>query len=241
VNARDAMPKGGVIAISAQNRPDLRLRELHGDYVCVSVTDSGTGMTEEVKARVFEPFFTTKEVGKGSGLGLAQVYGFVKQSRGSVAIDTEVGRGTTVTVYLPRATQPPSDETVDAVDVPALQEGEPAGSVLLVEDNDEVAALVTDMLRQLGYEVMRAATARAALGALENERRVDLVFSDIMMPGPMDGIDLAREIRARRRELPVLLTSGFTDANLRRADAEGLRILPKPYTLDDLRAALLSM
>lgn len=241
VNARDAMPHGGTIAISAVNRPGMQQGELQGDYVCLAISDSGTGMTEDVKARVFEPFFTTKEVGKGSGLGLAQVYGFVKQSRGSVEISTEVGCGTTVRVLLPRATQMPSHETGNLIDLHMRREADSAGSILLVEDNDEVAALVTDMLRQLGYEVMRVANANAALGALENDRAVDVVFSDIMMPGTMDGIDLALEIRARRRELPVLLTSGFAEANLRRAETEGLRILSKPYTLDDLGNALLSV
>ena len=150
-------------------------------------------------ARVFEPFFTTKEIGKGSGLGLAQVYGFAQQSGGTVQIDTEVGRGTTSRLPAAlardcrRPTQRPSGRA------PRRPSRRPRhGHVLLVEDDDEVAALVGEMLDQLGYEVMRAASAAAALGALANGRRVDVVFSDIMMPGGMNGVELAREIRRRR-------------------------------------------
>ncbi len=196
-------------------------------------------MTPEVRTRVFEPFFTTKDIGKGSGLGLAQVHGFATQSGGGVQIDSEVGRGTTISLYLPRTEKQPAADQHHLVDLHVeRQHPEGAGCVLLVEDDDEVAELVAQMLQQLGYEVTRAASAAAALGALANGRQVDVVFSDIMMPGGMNGVELAREIRARRGGLPVLLTSGYAEAAKRDAEAEGVRILPKPYRLDELAAAL---
>jgi CheY-like chemotaxis protein len=239
VNARDAMPKGGMITVRAKNAPAVSEGELHGDFVCLSVEDNGTGMPADVKERVFEPFFTTKDIGRGSGLGLAQVYGFATQSGGTVRIDTELGRGTTFTLYLPRSTRMPAPEERPIVDL-HIERRPPgsAGSVLLVEDDDEVASLVGEMLDQLGYEVTRAASAAAALGALANGRHVDIVFSDIMMPGAMNGVDLAREIRRRRADLSILLTSGYAEAACDDAAAEGVRILPKPYQIDDLAKAL---
>jgi len=239
VNARDAMPNGGNITVRAENVRALKDSDLDGDYVRLSIVDTGTGMPPEVQARVFEPFYTTKDIGKGSGLGLAQVHGFATQSKGAVRINSQVGRGTSVTLYLPRSDKKPSADQHHFVDphVERPREGA-AGYVLLVEDDDEVATLVSEMLDQLGYQVTRAASAAAALGALANGRQVDIVFSDIMMPGGMDGVQLAREIRTRRREIPVLLTSGYAEAARREAEAAGVRILPKPYRLDELSAAL---
>jgi signal transduction histidine kinase/ActR/RegA family two-component response regulator len=238
VNARDAMPSGGTITIRARN-VSLGDGGQRGEFVRLSVIDSGVGMTPEVKAHVFEPFFTTKEVGKGTGLGLAQVYGFVKQSQGSVEIESEVGQGTTVSILLPRSMQAPVAVQHQTKYVHAETS---AGFVLLVEDSDEVAALVKEMILELGYQVTRVASARAALGALANDRRIDLVFSDIMMPGDMDGLHLAREIKKRRPDLPVILTSGHAEPSLAEARTAGLRVLPKPYTLEQLdqsmRAAL---
>ena len=242
VNARDAMPRGGTITIGAANVTASDEGELRGDYVRLSIADTGTGMSDEVKAHLFEPFFTTKDVGKGSGLGLAQVYGFAKQSGGAVHIDSELGRGTCVTLMLPRSQAQPRVERHPRLELDARRARRTVnGSVLLVEDNDEVAALVAGMLDELGYDVTRVASASAALGALANEREVDLVFSDIMMPGDMDGVDLAREIRARRANLPVLLTSGYAEAARDRAEQEGLSVLAKPYRLTDLAAALQRM
>jgi len=239
VNARDAMPTGGTIVVRAENAPAFSDGDLAGNFVRLSVADTGVGMPPEVKERAFEPFFTTKEVGRGSGLGLAQVYGFAKQSGGAVRIDTEVGKGTTITLFLPRSRKTPKLDERHLVDLHVeRQPAASAGSVLLVEDDDEVAALVAQMLDQLGYEVTRAASATAALGALANGRRVDLVFSDIMMPGDLNGVDLAREVRKRRSGLPVLLTSGYAAAAERDAHALGVKILPKPYKIDDLAAAL---
>ena len=239
VNARDAMPGGGTITIGARNCEAFPDDGLQGDFVCLWVADTGTGMSPEVQARVFEPFYTTKEIGKGSGLGLAQVHGFVNQSNGGVRIRSEAGHGATICLYLPRSDKTPRVEPHPG-DPPLAAQGDQrdAGLVLLVEDDDEVAKLATEMLDQLGFGVVRAASAAAALGALANGRSVSLVFSDIMMPGGMNGVELAREIKNRRGELPVLLTSGYAEAARPEAEALGIHILPKPYGMNDLSAAL---
>jgi signal transduction histidine kinase len=237
VNARDAMPNGGTIVIRCENVADGSEVDLKGDHVRVSVIDTGTGMTPEIQARAFEPFYTTKDVGKGSGLGLAQVYGFATQACGTVRIQSQPGRGTSISIYLPRSDKAPARALEHHP--PFTQAPEPkAGRILLVEDDDEVAALVGEMLNQLGYGVTRAATATAALGALANGRPVDIVFSDIMMPGGMNGVELAVEIKKRRAGLPVLLTSGYAAAVASEADKAGVHILPKPYRIDELSAAL---
>ncbi|MET0808252.1 MAG: ATP-binding protein [Pseudoxanthomonas sp.] len=234
VNARDAMDGGGVITVRGEN-----VANRHGkDFVSLAVSDTGSGMSEEVKEHVFEPFFTTKDVGKGSGLGLAQVYGFAQQSGGTVELDSELGRGTTITLLLPRSHNP-----MPGVQAPGLPIGDvvpmhSSGCVLLVEDDSEVAALVHDMLRDLGYDVISASSAAAALGALANERQIDLVFSDIMMPGGTSGIELAREVRVRRPGLPILLTSGFAERSRNDALALNIPVLAKPYGLEDLRHAI---
>ncbi|KQT21282.1 MULTISPECIES: ATP-binding protein [unclassified Bradyrhizobium] len=238
VNARDAMPNGGTIVVRGENLPDLNEDQISGDYVRLSVIDTGVGMPPEILSRVFEPFFTTKDVGKGSGLGLAQVHGFARQSRGTVRIRSEVGRGTSIELYLPRSFDAPSSERhlIDLTRVRPKKSNQ--GQVLLVEDDDEVAALVSEMLGQLGYEVTRASSAAAALGALADGRRIDLIFSDIMMPGGMNGVELAREIKNRRSDIPILLTSGYAEASVSDAESAGIEILPKPYHIDELAAAL---
>jgi CheY-like chemotaxis protein len=239
VNARDAMPSGGVITIRARNAPAVHDGELSGDFVVVTVEDTGTGMSAEVLTHVFEPFFTTKEIGEGSGLGLPQVYGFVQQSGGAVRVASTVGYGTTVTLFLPRTQESPAylesgaAKTVGGGGLPAS-----VGTVLLVEDDDEVATLVTEMLQELGYRVTRVASAESALGALANERQVDLVLSDIMMPGAMNGLGLVREVRLRRPGLPVLLMSGHAGAVIDNAQDENIGVLRKPYDINDLDAAL---
>ena len=239
VNARDAMPTGGTIRIQAENRASVGEGELSGDYVRVSVIDTGMGMTPDVKDHAFEPFFTTKAVGKGSGLGLAQVYGFAKQSGGSVQIHTAVGQGTSVMLMLPRSPSRPLDPPrPSATDAVLQAHRRTAGSVLLVEDNDDVAVLVSEMLQELGYKVERAANALAALQTLTEGTLIDVVFSDIMMPGEMDGVELGRQIRLRQTNVPVLLTSGYAHGAVQRAEREGFRVLPKPYDLPALAAAL---
>jgi signal transduction histidine kinase/ActR/RegA family two-component response regulator len=237
VNARDAMPSGGTIEIRAENFVDLNDGDLRGDYVCLSITDSGTGMTPEVQARVFEPFFTTKDVGKGSGLGLAQAYGFARQSGGTAQIISAWGEGTTVRLLLPRSHKA-VETPADPYPSPAPERAQADFHVLLVEDDNEVAALTMEMLIQLGYEVTRAASPAAALGALADGRSIDVVFSDIMMPGGMNGVQLAREIRIRRADLPVVLTTGYLGGEAGGAEAEGILLLHKPYRIEDLGTAL---
>jgi signal transduction histidine kinase len=241
VNARDAMPAGGTIIIRGENLPGFADADLAGDVVRLSIIDSGTGMSPDVAERVFEPFFTTKDVGKGSGLGLAQVYGFARQSGGTVRIETALGRGTTIALLLPRSRQALSPQAAPAAAIAERAAAESLGHVLMVEDDDEVAALVAEMLVQIGFSVTRAASAAAALGALADGRAVDLVFSDVMMPGGMNGVQLAREVRRRRPGLPVLLTSAYAAAARQEAERDGILLLPKPYRIEALAAAARSL
>lgn len=229
VNARDAMPEGGALTIGAQNVPG---GERGHDVVCITVADTGTGMSEAVSSRVFEPFFTTKDVGRGTGLGLSQVYGFIQSSGGQISVASTEGIGTTFTICLPRTDKPP----VDAASKPAAARGSPSraeGRLLLVEDDDAVAAGVGHMLRDLGFTYVRAASAADALSMLETRGRFDLVLSDMLMPGGMNGLALGEEIRRRFSSLPVILTTGFSEAA---ADAERakFKLLAKPYTIQEL-------
>jgi PAS domain S-box-containing protein len=240
LNARDALPGGGVITIAVEN---CRAQgDDHQPVECVqlSVTDTGIGMTPDVLARAFEPFFTTKDVSKGSGLGLPQVYGFAQQSGGRVTIDSEVGVGTIVTVTLPRSHAapallpgPPEPASTSASRSDAARRGH----VLLVEDDKEVSALTRELLSTIGFSVTHVASADAALGALANGRSIDLVLSDIMMPGGVDGLQLAREIKRRHPDLPVLLTTGFVEAAADMHDGE-FELLLKPYSAETLARAL---
>jgi signal transduction histidine kinase/ActR/RegA family two-component response regulator len=235
VNARDAMPNGGLIRIAAINRPAPEPGA--ADLVELSISDNGEGMTAETVQRVFEPFFTTKEVGRGTGLGLSQVYGFAQASGGDVHIDSRPGAGATVTLALPRSAKAlPASRGAGAVR-PARGDG----VILLVEDDDAVAGAVAAMLQELGYGVVRAASAAAALETLEHRQDFRLVFSDMVMPGEMDGGQLAAEIGRRRPGLPVVLTTGFSAAAAQAA-ADGLRLVLKPYKIDvlahELQAAL---
>ena len=236
VNARDAMPDGGAIEFSAEN---VRLignetaEELHGDFVALKITDSGTGIPSEILSRVFEPFFTTKQVDKGTGLGLSQVYGFTRQSGGTTAIASVPGSGTTVTIYLPR-----SLAATDTIVEPGTgEEATSAGNeaILLVEDNAEVKAVAGMLLQQLGYHVDAVDNAAAALDLLAEGKNVDLVFSDVVMPGDMDGLALAHRIRTDYPHIPVLLTTGYAKAA---SQAKGFPILRKPYRLTNLSRAI---
>ena len=238
VNARDAMPKGGTITLCARNAPSMQDEELAGDYVQLAISDTGTGIAPDVLARVFEPFFTTKEIGKGSGLGLAQAHGFAKASRGAVRIQSEPLRGTTVSLYLPRTDRRVTREAGIAPVAQRVEGGGSLGVLMLVEDDDDVAELTGEMLQAIGYEVFRANTADAALAALEAGKRVDIVLSDVMMPGALDGIDLSYQLRLHYPGLPVLLTTGHLDAAREKADAVGVPVLPKPYRIKDLESAL---
>jgi PAS domain S-box-containing protein len=237
VNARDAMPGGGVIMIDAHNVTEADGETLR-EYVEFCMGDSGAGMSEEVVARACEPFFTTKEVGKGSGLGLAQVYAFVTSSGGAMTIDSKPGAGTTVRLMFPRSKKMPPEKADGAELRPSARATEPrTGHVLLVEDDREVAILSSEMLESIGFDVTHAGSAEAALGALKNGRPIDIVFSDVRMPGGMNGVDLAREIRRRDPRLPVVLTTGYAEG-VREAQTDGFPVLPKPYQLEALNEIL---
>ncbi|HWQ88247.1 ATP-binding protein [Brevundimonas sp.] len=235
VNARDAMPNGGTLTLSAHNVPGS---ESGHDTVCLTVTDTGTGMSPAVSSRVFEPFFTTKEVGRGTGLGLSQVYGFVRSSGGEIGVESAEGIGTTFTLCLPRsekaATVLSAAPAGAAAAGPARRRG---GRLLLVEDDDAVAAGVGHMLRDLGYTYVRAAQATDALNILESGERFDLVFSDMVMPGELDGLGLGKEIRSRQPDLPVVLTTGYSEA-ASAAGAGNFRLLLKPYGIGQMEAVL---
>jgi CheY-like chemotaxis protein len=206
-----------------------------GPYVMLTVTDTGTGMTPEVQARLFEPFFTTKDVGKGTGLGLSQVYGFARQSGGFVAIESHPGIGTTVSIHLPRATKP---EATQAVASPSV-EVKGKGIVLVVEDDSDVRAVASSLLENLGYGVLEAETGSDAMKLIDRGERVDLVFTDVIMPGEMNGIDLVREMKVKHAGIPVLLTSGYTAQRIAMGElVEGLQLLRKPYTQVDLSIAV---
>jgi len=234
VNARDAMPDGGRITLSARNvvlRPGSAAGPLQGDFVALAVIDTGIGIASDLLARVFEPFFTTKPVGKGTGLGLSQVHGFANQSGGAVTVSSEQGAGTVVTIYLPR-----SVETADKGEPEIARADAEQGTVMVVEDSRDVAEVTTTLLEQLGYRVVRAENAAEALRHLQQGIEVDLLFSDIVMPGQMDGLGLAQACRERFPDIPVLLTSGFSDA-ARAADGR-FDILRKPFELSALERAI---
>ena len=240
VNARDAMPQGGTITIAAVNRADLREYGLSGDFVELSVNDTGVGMDAKTIARCLEPFYTTKDIGKGSGLGLAQVYGFAHGSGGSVQIESKSQEGTKVLLLLPRSNELPSLAPRYTESLEKISPGAALCRVLLVEDDVQVASLTSAMLAELGYEVVPVTTGQAALDELAATPDIGLVLSDVMMPGGMDGMGLVREMRQRRIALPVVLVSGFSAAAKRDAEHEGIPLLPKPYTLGDLAAQLSS-
>jgi signal transduction histidine kinase len=239
VNARDAIAGGGSITITAENLQEAGEDGLPTHFVKLSIVDTGCGMPPEVLARVFEPFFTTKDVGKGSGLGLPQVYGFAQQSGGRLTIHSEVGVGTTVALLLPRSLrQPAGPKTVDAPRASSVRsDGTRRGQLLLVEDDNEVAALTREMLNSLGFSVIHVASPAAALGALANARPVDIVLSDIMMPGGVSGLELAREIKRRQPNLPIVLTTGYAEAAAGMTDGE-FQLLLKPYSVEELADAL---
>ncbi len=231
LNARDAMPNGGTLRIGASNVTlDEKSRRLVGDFVALTVSDTGTGMPDDVKERAFEPFFTTKEIGRGSGLGLSQAYGFVRQSNGAVELDSEVGKGTTVTFYLPAAKSKPKEAAASGVMPPR-----PLApmNILLVEDDDNVAETTADLFDGAGYKVVHVTNAQAALDKLRHGGDVDLVFSDIMMPGALNGAELARVVRAEFPGVFILLATGYAEAAATKVAQEFPTIL-KPYGREQL-------
>jgi CheY-like chemotaxis protein len=229
LNARDAMPEGGKITIEAANiylAARDTLAGVEGEFVCLRITDSGAGIAPDMLSRVFDPFFTTKPVGRGTGLGLSQVYGFAHQSGGTVTVDSLLGKGTTVTLYLPRAA-----EALEADREREAASSMGGGTVLLVEDNPEVAEVSLSMLEQAGYATRRVADAEAALTLIENND-FDLVVSDIVMPGRYDGLALARLLRERRPGLPVLLVTGY--AGEAGEASQEFTVLRKPFRFSQL-------
>jgi PAS domain S-box-containing protein len=229
VNGRDAMPGGGTITITLRNvhlgeRPSVQ--GLSGDFVALSVEDTGKGIAPEQLSKVFEPFFTTKDASKGTGLGLSQVYGFARQSEGAATIDSVLGSGTTVTIYLPRSLEQPKKPSPDTAHP---GEARRRARVLIVEDNAEVMRTTAALIEELGHEVVRASSADDALARLYEGSAIALVFSDIVMPGSMNGLNLAREIRKRFPHIPVVLTTGYSDA----ADAAAAEFVTigKPFDI----------
>ena len=235
VNARDAMPDGGTFTISAHNVPtgEGRLGQPANDHVVISFADTGVGIPQDTLKKIFDPFFTTKAVGKGTGLGLSQVYGFAHQSGGTVSVTSEVGRGSTISLYLGRC---------DAAAAAMPHMGDPQkvgraeGTILVVEDNPEVADVTATLLEQIGYRVLRAGNAADALETIKSGDPIDLVFSDIVMPNSMNGIHLAQEVTERYPAIRVLLTTGYSDVAA--AGETRFPILRKPFELAALEQAI---
>jgi PAS domain S-box-containing protein len=239
VNARDATPAGGMIRIETLcvQVKDRQIEGLEaGHYLCVCVHDTGAGMDADTMARAFEPFFTTKAPGRGTGLGLSQVYGFARQSGGAATIDSAPAKGSTVCMYLPRIAADPASEAIPAKAVKA-QRG-PKLKVLLVEDDAQVAELVDAMLDELGHEVIRAEHAEAALEILNAGEPVDLMLTDLIMPGDKSGVELAREAVRLRPRLPIILSSGYTGEVLTAAEHTPWPLLRKPYGPEQLAGAI---
>ena len=241
VNARDAMPNGGVLTIATDTAllpGDLQTEGEEvppGEYVVLTVGDTGVGMPPEVLERVFEPFFTTKKFGEGSGLGLSMVYGFVRQSGGTITIDSTVGRGTVVRLYLPRA-----EAAADSDDhrVKHRPEKQSSGSevILVVEDDSRVRKTATNILRKQGYEVVEACDAGEALQAVDRLPRLDLLFTDVVLANGINGSDLAHQVLCRRPETRILLTSGYAQQIpvVEGMVGDGMNLLPKPYRRSEL-------
>ena len=243
INARDAMAGSGRLTIRTANAvldqplDDGDERIVPGDYVTVAVSDMGTGMPPEIARRVFEPFFTTKDVGKGSGLGLSMVYGFARQSGGTVLISSQVARGTSVTLYLPSAGPAPTNmPRAEATSPPRNQTGE---RILVVEDNPLVGQMASTMLSSMGYTPVVVIDAAAAIAELERPDNISLLLTDILLPGGMTGFDLARQARRRWPDLPILFMSGFADPSLVPEDfGSTTKLLRKPFRLGQLSEAI---
>ena len=237
INARDAMPSGGVLTVETRNATvganDGPEGLPTGDYVVLSIGDTGIGMSEEVRTKAFEPFFTTKEPGKGSGLGLSMALGVARQSRGGVRIDSRLGKGTSIEVYLPRANIELSPEPTEGgppSDDPLIN----GQVVLVVDDDSDVREVTGALLASLGFSVIEADGGPAAMKIIETRERVDLMLVDVAMPG-MNGIEAMREARERRPHLPILLSTGYSDiAHFAAGDIDRSRIVCKPYRRDEL-------
>lgn len=244
VNAQDAMPDGGTLDVSIGNAviDDAYLAQeinvSQGRYVRISVTDSGSGMTEDIRRRVFEPFFTTKSPGRGTGLGLSMVYGFVRQSGGHATIYSEPGLGTTVSLYFPATTDAPLPVATGSETDPATAAVAGNGqTILVVEDDDAVRRLSTARIEALGYRTLSARNADEALAVLDEHRGVHAMFADIVMPGMMNGFSLAQRVRSERPDIAILLTSGFA-ADVDTLTTDEFPLLQKPYRQADLATRL---
>jgi signal transduction histidine kinase/FixJ family two-component response regulator len=242
INARDAMENNGKLTLEVSNAVlDERYCRMHpevlpGQYVLLAVSDTGSGMTPEVMERAFEPFFTTKAEGRGTGLGLSMVYGFVKQSGGHIKLYSELGHGTTIKLYLPRAVEA---ESADALVITGPIEGG-TETILVVEDDVEVRATVVEMVGELGYRVLKAVDAQSALVILQSGVPIDMLFTDVVMPGPVRSPELARQAKALHPDIEVLFTSGYTENAIvhgGRLDP-GVQLLSKPYSREDLARKL---
>jgi CheY-like chemotaxis protein len=235
VNARDAMPDGGRIAIATRNVTLDRNNQAGslppGDYVRITVSDTGTGMPPEVVARAFEPFFTTKEVGKGTGLGLSQVYGFIKQSDGEVVIESRPGEGTTIAIYLPAVVSEAQEDRRSHVE-----------RVLIVEDEPDLMDVAASLFTSMGYDVVTASSGREAIDVME-QRDVDILFTDVVMPNGMDGLELATYTRVHYPDTKIMLASGYPLPALKQRHGRDLNefaFVNKPYRLSDLARTLRS-
>jgi PAS domain S-box-containing protein len=231
LNARDAMPAGGDLSLTCENvrnGPD----GLVGEFVAIKIADTGSGIPKVVLPKVFDPFFTTKEADKGTGLGLSQVYGFARHSGGTVAIESAEQYGTTVTIYLPKSREPIASQPKD---IGVGSRGNDKTTVLVVEDNDELRSVTLSLLHELGYGTLEAPSAEIALAKIKNNKAIDLVFSDIVLAGPLDGIDLAQAVASAYPAIPVLLTTGYA----RRMDPDLVwPVLRKPYDVEALDKAI---
>jgi len=244
INARDAMPGGGEIKFETAN-VQLEISARHstpdlppGDYIRLSVADTGCGMPDEVKSRIFEPFFTTKAEGKGTGLGLASIHGFARQSGGEITVESEPGAGTTFNIYLPRCVK--DDEALTDKDINPVSDSTHQGRILIVEDNKLVRNLTAKRLKSLGFESLSAKDGPTAVKLLETESDIDLVLSDVVMDGGMSGYDVAQWVQANRPHCRLLLTSGFSEQEAEDVGISNDRFhfLSKPYSVDELKHAL---
>jgi CheY-like chemotaxis protein/nitrogen-specific signal transduction histidine kinase len=242
INARDAMPDGGTVRVEVSNATlDRRYAALHpdvtpGPYVLVDVSDTGIGMPPEVAAQAFDPFFTTKGDGKGTGLGLSMVYGFVRQSNGHIRIDSAIGQGTSIKLYLPRTEDPVVEESADPVSAASGSE-----RILVVEDSEDVRRAVVDMLTGWGYRVEAAEDPDVAAAILDRDSAFDLLFTDIVMPGTITAVELAQLAQRLRPGIAVLLTSGFARGLIPDHTRSGYPMIAKPYSSDALSAKLRSV
>jgi CheY-like chemotaxis protein len=236
INARDAMTNGGQIVISTTNMdqlPEQLAGELDaGEYVCISVSDNGPGMPPDVLAHAFEPFFTTKAHGKGTGLGLAQLYGFAKQSGGAARIKSEIGHGTTVSIYLPRTHEMVTQEAL------SRGKGKPVrrAKILVLDDDEDVRTVTRESIKELGHEVVALGDPREALSRLTGES-FDLLITDVAMPG-MTGVEVARQLRAEGHAIPIVFSSGYADVQSFGEELSDEAVLKKPFRLTDISARI---